>query len=119
MARAQVRSRPAASGGAAASLHLACLHDLLDLGDGLAGVEALGAHRGAVHDGVAAVQLVLVVHLWCNMRVVGGRASWEGGGVCTASMLQAANMAERQGRAGQVQGGAGRWPHAPGARAPR
>lgn len=36
-------------------------HLLLDGGDGLAGVEALGAGLGAVHDGVAAEQLEGVV----------------------------------------------------------
>ena len=34
---------------------------LLYLCDGLAGVEALGAHRGAIHDGLAAVQLERIV----------------------------------------------------------
>jgi len=36
---------------------------LLDFGDGLAGVEPFGADLGAVHDGVAAVQLVGVIQL--------------------------------------------------------
>src|SRR5215472_11102578 len=31
-------------------------HELLDLGDGLGGIESLGAGLGAVHDGVAAVE---------------------------------------------------------------
>jgi hypothetical protein len=36
-------------------------YPLLDHGDGLAWVESLGAGLGAVHDGVAAVQLEGVV----------------------------------------------------------
>lgn len=34
---------------------------LLNLGDGLAGIEALGARLRAVHDGLAAVQFVGVI----------------------------------------------------------
>ena len=36
---------------------------LLDLGNGLARVEALRAHTGAVHDGLAPIQLVGIINL--------------------------------------------------------
>src|SRR6476646_632519 len=38
------------------ALHLPLDHHALDLGDGLGGVEALGAGLGAIHDGMAAVE---------------------------------------------------------------
>src|ERR1700704_4873586 len=38
-------------------------HHLLDLGDGLGRVEALGAGLGAIHDGVAAVEPERVLEL--------------------------------------------------------
>ena len=41
------------------------VHALLDLGNRLARVEPLGANLGAVHDCVAAVELVRIVQL-CN-----------------------------------------------------
>jgi len=52
-------SRPglSLSGGWRRGLRLALHHQLLDLADGLGRVEALGADLGAVHDGVAAIQL--------------------------------------------------------------
>ena len=36
---------------------------LLDLGNGLSGIQALGADFGAVHDGVTPVQLVGIIQL--------------------------------------------------------
>src|SRR4029077_20180050 len=42
--------------GCAARSHLPLDQHLLDLGDGLGGVEALRAGRGAIQDGVAAVE---------------------------------------------------------------
>ena len=36
---------------------------LLDLLDGLAGIEALGADLGTVHDGVTSIQLVRIIQL--------------------------------------------------------
>src|SRR3954466_5846946 len=38
------------------TLHLPLDHHALDLGDGLGGIEALGAGLGAIHDGMAAVE---------------------------------------------------------------
>src|SRR5690606_4267140 len=38
-------------------------HELLDVGDGAGGVEALGAGARAVHDGVAAVQLERILEV--------------------------------------------------------
>src|SRR5690242_12643747 len=38
-------------------LNLPLHHRLLDLGDRLRGVEALGTDLGAIHDGVAAIEL--------------------------------------------------------------
>src|SRR3954469_15300148 len=38
------------------ALHLPLDHHALDLGDGLGGVETLGAGLGAIHDGMAAVE---------------------------------------------------------------
>jgi hypothetical protein len=38
-------------------LHLPADHQLFDFADGFGGVEAFGAGLGAVHDGVAAVEL--------------------------------------------------------------
>ena len=45
------------------SYPLALPHPLLELSDGLAGIETLGAGLGAVHDSVAPVQLEGVVQL--------------------------------------------------------
>lgn len=45
------------------SRHLRECHLFLDLGDSLAGVQALGAGTGAVEDGVAAVQAHVVLQV--------------------------------------------------------
>src|SRR6478609_9014365 len=52
---------PSASG--AGSGRLALHHHLLDLGDRLGRIEALGAGLGAVHDGVAAIELKGVLEI--------------------------------------------------------
>lgn len=40
-----------------------CMNALLDLSNGLAGIQALGAHPCAVHDCLTPVQLILVIQL--------------------------------------------------------
>lgn len=39
------------------------MYTLLDLGNGLAGVQALGADLGTVHDGLALVQLEGIIQI--------------------------------------------------------
>src|SRR3954449_7178755 len=69
------------------ALHLPLDHHALDLGDGLGGVEALGAGLGAIHDGMAAVEPERVLEI---VEAVPGRL--------VAAVLQPAVGLQQRGR---------------------
>src|SRR4051794_41599563 len=69
------------------ALHLPLDHHALDLGDGLGGVEALGAGLGAIHDGMAAVEPERILEI---IEAVTGRL--------VAAVLQPAVGLKQRGR---------------------